>query len=138
MDKASVLGEAIKYLKELQERANTLEEKCKKRTMESVVLIRKSQLQISSDDNDTSLSNDASDIVNNDDPFEEAHMLPEIEARILDEEVLVRIHCERKKGVAAKILSEIEKIHLCAVQSNVVPFGSSTLDITIVAKVHLV
>ncbi|KAL0377964.1 UNVERIFIED_CONTAM: Transcription factor [Sesamum radiatum] len=43
-DKTSVLGDAIKYLKYLQERVKTLEEKAAKKTMESVVLVKKSQI----------------------------------------------------------------------------------------------
>jgi len=51
MDKASVLGDGIKYLKELQERVKYLEEQTKKRTVEAVVFVKKSQL---SADDDTS------------------------------------------------------------------------------------
>ncbi|KAF2295708.1 hypothetical protein GH714_033670 [Hevea brasiliensis] len=44
MDKVSVLGYAIKYVKQLQERVKVLEEQTKTRTVESVVLVKKSQL----------------------------------------------------------------------------------------------
>ncbi|KAL3513925.1 hypothetical protein ACH5RR_026642 [Cinchona calisaya] len=44
MDKTSVLGDAITYLKHLQERVNTLEEQAAKQTMESVVLVKRSQI----------------------------------------------------------------------------------------------
>lgn len=49
MDKASVLGDAIKYLKHLQERVKTLEEQAAKKTMESVVFVKKSQVYVDDD-----------------------------------------------------------------------------------------
>lgn len=124
MDKASVLGEAIKYVKELQERIKLFEEQTKKRTVESVVFVKKSHLSV---DDDTSSSND-----NSESPSCEA--LLEIEARISENDVLIRIHCEKQKGAIVKILSEVEKLHLSVVNSSVLPFGNSTLDVTIIAQ----
>ncbi|OMO92146.1 hypothetical protein COLO4_17840 [Corchorus olitorius] len=124
MDKASVLGDAIKYLKQLQERVKTLEEKTRKRTMESaVVFVKKSRLIAQGDD----FSSDGN--------FNEP--LPEIEARFCDKSVLIRIHCEKRKGLAEKIVSEIEKTHLTVINSNVITFGNSALDITIVAQMEM-
>ena len=125
IDKASVLGEAINYVKELQERIKLFEEQTKKRTVESVVFVKKSQL---SADDDTSSWNE-----NSDNYSDEA--LLEIEARISEKDVLIRIHCEKQKGAIVKILSEIEKLHLIVVNSSVLPFGNSTIDITIIAQV---
>ncbi|KAK9284869.1 hypothetical protein L1049_024049 [Liquidambar formosana] len=124
MDKASVLGDAIKYLKQLQERVKLLEEQTKERTVESVVLVKKSQL---SADDDTSSSDE-----NFDGRSEDA--LPEIEARVSENNVLIRIHCEKHKGFVVKLLSELEKLHLTVVNSSVLPFGDYAMDITIVAQ----
>lgn len=126
MDKASVLGEAIKYLKHMQERVKTLEEQAAKKTMESVVFVKKSQVYAedelsSSDENFDGWS---------DQP------LPEIEARVSDKDVLVRIHCENRKGSVQKILTQLEKLHLNVINTSALPFGDSTIDVTIVAKVH--
>lgn len=129
MDKASVLGDAIKYVKDLQERVNMLEEQTKKRTVESVVFVKKSQL-ISTDD-DTSSSNESSD------SRSDEALLPEIEARVSEKDVLIRIHCEKQKGFMGKILSEIEKLHLSVINTSVLPFGNSTFDITVIAQVKL-
>lgn len=126
MDKASVLGDAIKYLKQLQERVKSLEELSKKKTMESAVFVKKYQL---STDDDGSSCDESSDGHSTD------QALPEIEARVADKDVLIRIHCENQKAIAARIFGEVEKLHLSVVQSNVVRFGSSTLHITIVAQV---
>ena len=125
MDKASVLGDAIKYLKELQERVEFLEEQTKKRTVESVVFVKKSQI---SADDDTSSCDE-----NFDGRSDEA--LPEIEARISEKDVLIRIHCEKQKGVIVKIINEIEKLHLSVVNTSVLPFGNSTLAVTVIAQV---
>lgn len=125
MDKASVLGDAIKYVKELQERVNLLEEESKKRTVESFVFVKKSQF---SADDDTSSCNEN---------FEghSAEALPEIEARISNKDVLIRIHCEKNRGVVVKVLGEIEKLHLSVVNSSVLPYGNSTLVITVITQV---
>ncbi|KAI3442351.1 uncharacterized protein J3R85_001295 [Psidium guajava] len=125
MDKASVLGDAIKYLKQLQERVKSLEELSKKKTMESAVFVKKYQL---STDDDGSSCDESSDGHSTD------QALLEIEARVADKDVLIRIHCENQKAIAARIFGEVEKLHLSVVQSNVVRFGSSTLHITIVAQ----
>ncbi|KAB2036898.1 hypothetical protein E1A91_D03G035200v1 [Gossypium mustelinum] len=126
MDKASVLGDAIKYVKQLQERLKVLEEQTKKRTVESVVFVKKCQL-LSADDESSSCEE------NSDGQSSDA-ALPEIEAKVSDNDVLIRIHCEKHKGFIAKILSEIEKLRLSIVNTNALPFGNSTLDITIIAE----
>ncbi|XVF59176.1 hypothetical protein PTKIN_Ptkin07bG0254500 [Pterospermum kingtungense] len=125
MDKASVLGDAIKYVKQLQERLKVLEEQTKKRTVESVVFVKKSQ--VSADDESSSCEG-------NSDGHSSDAALPEIEVRVSDNDVLIRIHCDNQKGFMAKILSEVEDLHLSIVNSSVLPFGNSTLDMTIIAK----
>ncbi|XP_057788027.1 transcription factor bHLH25-like [Salvia miltiorrhiza] len=118
MDKASVLGDAIKYMKQLQEKVKALEEKAKKTTaVESVVLVKK--YQVCDLDSSTDL----------------CESLPEIEARFCEKDVLISIHCEKRKGVLEKIVAEIEKkLHLSVVNSSVMTFGDSALNITIIAQ----
>ena len=126
-DKNSVLGEAIKYLKQLQERVTTLEEQVAKKTVESVIFVRKTQIYA---DDETSSSDENFDSQSNK-PF------PNIEARVSDKDVLIRIQCEKNKGCISNIINEVEKLHISVLNSNVLPFGKTTLDITIVAKVIL-
>ncbi|GFP78854.1 transcription factor bhlh25 [Phtheirospermum japonicum] len=121
MDKTSVLGDAIKYLKHLQERVKTLEEQSTKQTMESVVLVKKSQIMAEDEG-----SSDESDEL----------PLPEIEARVCNSQILLRVHCERQKGVLVNLLGKVEKLNLAVVNTNVTPFGSLALDITIVAEME--
>ncbi|KAJ8769399.1 hypothetical protein K2173_002603 [Erythroxylum novogranatense] len=124
MDKASVLGDAIKYLKHLQERVKTLEEKTAKKSMESVIFVKKSQVYVDDESSSTEENSDGCC----DQP------LPEIEARVSDRDVLIRIHCEKQKGNSLKILSELEKFHLNVINTSVLPFGRSTLDVTVVCQ----
>ncbi|KAF2283836.1 hypothetical protein GH714_016397 [Hevea brasiliensis] len=126
MDKASVLGDAINYVKQLQERVKVLEEQTKKRTVESFVLVKKSQL--SADDDSSSCDE------NSDGGSDSA--LPEIEARVSEKDVLIRIHCDKQHGVVPKILNEVENLNLTIINSSVLPFGNCTLDITIIAQME--
>ncbi|KAK4491172.1 hypothetical protein RD792_001903 [Penstemon davidsonii] len=121
MDKASVLGDAIKYMKQLQEKVKILEEQTKKKTMESVVFVKKSEIY---DENCSSSANG---------PMI-TETLPEIEARSCNKDIIIRIHCEKRKGIMEKAVSEIEKLHLSVVNSNVITFGDSVLNITVVAQ----
>ncbi|KAF5731887.1 transcription factor bHLH18-like [Tripterygium wilfordii] len=125
MDKASVLGDAIKYLKQLQERVKILEEQTRKKTMESVVYVKRSQI-FDEDENSSSGANLPSG------PLDEP--LLEIEARFCDKNVLIRIHCEKIKGILEKTVAEIEKLCLTVVNSSVMSFGTSALDITIISQ----
>jgi hypothetical protein len=125
MDKASVLGDAIKYVKTLQEQVKGMEEVARRRPVESAVLVKKSQLTADEDDGSSC-----------DENFEGAEAgLPEIEARMSDRTVLVKIHCENRKGALIAALSEVESIGLAIMNTNVLPFTTSTLDITIMATV---
>ncbi|KAK2378600.1 transcription factor bHLH18 [Trifolium repens] len=60
--------------------------------------------------------------------------LPEVQVKVLQKEVLVIIHCEKQNGVILKILTHLENLHLSVVNSSVLRFGKSNLDITIVAQ----
>ncbi|KAG8062420.1 hypothetical protein GUJ93_ZPchr0003g17817 [Zizania palustris] len=123
MDKASVLGDAIKYVKQLQEQMKGLEEEARRRPVEAAVLVKKSQL--SADDDDGSSC---------DENFDGGEAgLPEIEARVSERTVLVKIHCENRKGVLITALTEVESIGLTIMNTNVLPFTTSSIDITIMA-----
>ncbi|KAJ0241815.1 Myc-type [Hirschfeldia incana] len=114
-DKASVLGGTIKYLKHLQDRVRFLEEQASQRTIDSVVFLNKSRLSVA----DTEL---------------ECTALPEIEARSSGKSVLIRVHCERRKGVVKITMAEIEKLNLTVINSSVITFGSNSIHITIISQ----
>ncbi|KAB2600694.1 transcription factor bHLH18-like [Pyrus ussuriensis x Pyrus communis] len=127
MDKASVLGDSIKYIKQLQDKVKTLEEQTRNKNMESVVFVKKTQLFANGDKT-------SSDENNSTGPFDAT--LPEIEARFCDNNVLIRIHCEKRKGVVEKTISEVEKLQLKFINSSVMTFGSCALDVTIIAQME--
>lgn len=118
MDKASVLQDAIKYVKQLQERVKTLEEEAANKKVESAVFMNRSVL-VAEDESSSS----------------DEQPLPEIEARVSGKQVLIRIHCHKHNACAPTILSHLLKLHLAVHTSSFLPFGNTTLDITIVAHV---
>ncbi|KAF6168850.1 hypothetical protein GIB67_041734, partial [Kingdonia uniflora] len=123
MDKGSVLADAIKYLKVLKERVKMLEgQNAKKATVLPVVFANNSELS----DAEKSSSNIS-------DPSNK--LLPEIEANVSDNNVLIRIHCKKHKGVFVKLVEQVEKLHLTVVNSSAIPFGNSALHITIMTQV---
>nr|GMD08786.1 transcription factor bHLH18-like [Ipomoea batatas] len=123
MDKASVLGDAIKHLKQLQERVKMLEEQTRKKSAQSVVFVKK--YEVLADAENSSSDENLSGV---------DESLPEIEVRISDRDVLVRVHCEKSKGVVDRTVAELEKLHLSVTNSTAMSFGSSALDITIIAQ----
>ncbi|CAJ1936202.1 unnamed protein product [Sphenostylis stenocarpa] len=126
-DKASILGDAINYLKQLQEKVRALEEEQNMRkNVESVVIVKKSQL--SNDVNNSSSEYDAT-------LFDET--IPEIEARFCERNVLIRVHCEKTKGIVEKTIHEIENLHLKVTNSHAMTFGRCALDMTIIAQMDM-
>ncbi|KAK7252741.1 hypothetical protein RIF29_36913 [Crotalaria pallida] len=130
MDKATVLGDAIKHVKRLQEQVKVLEEEAKKRRAESVVYVEKSSQVFPSED----VSDTSSNYGDCDTSKTSSRSLPEVEARVSQKNVLIRIHCENKKGVVVNILKEIEKLHLSVINSSALLFGTSVIDITVIAQ----
>ncbi|CAN7136729.1 hypothetical protein BRARA_D01362 [Brassica rapa] len=138
-DKASVLEDAIKHLKQLQERVKKLEEERvgTKKMDQSVILVKRSQVYM--DDDSSSYSSTCSAAASPlSSSLDEVSILkqtmPMIEARVSDRDLLIRIRCEKNKGCLVKILSSLEKFRLEVVNSFTLPFGNSTLVITILSK----
>lgn len=121
-----MLGDAIKYVKELKERVAVLEEESEKTRAESVVVVNKPEL---SGDDDSSSCDESIDT----DSVSES--LFEVESRVSGKEMLLRIHCQKQKGLIVKLLAEIQSYNLFVVNSSVLPFGDSILDITLVVQV---
>ncbi|KAJ1439581.1 Helix-loop-helix DNA-binding domain superfamily [Sesbania bispinosa] len=113
MDKASIVNNAINYVKYLQKSVKDLEEENKKRKVESVVCLK----------NDKSSN------------IEATKRFPIVEARVLAKDVFIRVVCEHREDIAVKLLAKLEAHNLSLVCSNVLPFGNSTLNITITAQV---
>ncbi|CAA2978822.1 transcription factor bHLH18-like [Olea europaea subsp. europaea] len=121
VDKTSILGDAITYVKHLQECVKEFEEQATKHTVESVVIVKKSTLSV--EDEGSSDENNSSE-------------LPEIEAKVCNNHVFLRIYCEKHKGTLSKILAEVEKLHLSIINVNATSFGRFALDISINAEME--
>ncbi|KAL8476810.1 hypothetical protein ACS0TY_029203 [Phlomoides rotata] len=109
MDKGSIFEDAINYTKELQERVRILEEKSEKRAM-------KSSIEQSS-------------------MFEE-RSLPEVEAKVNDNQILVKVLCKKQKDVLPKLIWKVESLNMMVISTNATSFGDVNLDITVVAEME--
>ncbi|KAK2371627.1 transcription factor bHLH18 [Trifolium repens] len=121
IDKVSVLGEAINHVKNLKQRIAMLEQQSyERRSTKSIISIRKSQ----SYPNGSNL--DCTNI----------QELLEVEAIGIEseKELLIRIHCEKLKGILLKLLALLESMDLSVSTSSMLPFGKNALHITIIAK----
>ncbi|KAI7757492.1 hypothetical protein M8C21_001477 [Ambrosia artemisiifolia] len=128
MDKATVLEDATNYILELQCRVKELEgvSNLKPKNMQSAISAKRSKLSFS-DDGDSS--------------YDEANISesrsgcnPEIDVRMSSGSVLVRVYCRKNCLLFVKALSEMQKLGLCVTSSSALPFASTNLLITIVAK----
>ncbi|KQK13836.1 transcription factor bHLH19 [Brachypodium distachyon] len=124
MDKGTILTDAARYVKELEEKIKSLQASSSDRRMsiESVVLI--------APDYQGSRPRPLFSAVGT----PSSNQVPEIKATISENNVVVRIHCENGKGLAVRVLAEVEELHLRIVNSNVTPFSASTVIITAMAK----
>ncbi|KAJ4818200.1 basic helix-loop-helix (bHLH) DNA-binding superfamily protein [Rhynchospora pubera] len=129
MDKASVLEDAIKYVKQLQERVKTLEAQSLPKAVPQPDVEKKSQSSPDECNSSTCAESSLHDVPSN------KGSLPEIEVRISQQTVLIKVHCDGRKGILGKAMSEIENLGLTIVTTSVVPFTSSIIDMTITAKV---
>ncbi|TKY64603.1 Transcription factor bHLH25 [Spatholobus suberectus] len=127
IDKATILSEAITHVKRLKERVRELEEQCKQTRVESVSFIHQ-RSHISTDKGTTSGA------MSSDDCYRTNEALPTVEARVFKKDVLLRIHCKIQSGILLKILDHLNSLDLSTISNSVMPFGSSTLDISIIAQ----
>lgn len=117
MDKASLLEDGINYVKALQERVQVLEEEEERRSsMDAAAAARE---DYSSSYNSATTASDG----------------PEIQARISEKHVLIKIFCRNQKGLMSRIPCKIMEMNLNVVDMRIMPFGGTALDITILAQV---
>lgn len=128
MDKGTILSDAARYVKELQEKVKSLESGSNDRRIETVVLVKKPCIAAPDDDGSPRSSSAAGAPARN--------PLPEIDARFSENNVMVRIHCENSKGMVVRVLAEVEELHLSITYTNIMPFPACTSIITITAKVE--
>ncbi|CAN6349657.1 unnamed protein product [Urochloa humidicola] len=136
MDKATILSDAAKYVKELQQRLKDLEEAAAAGSNTRSVKNKKPRngggaaVVVPDENGSPSTTTSASSTG----PPRPA--LPEIQVRFSEKTAMVRAHCRSSKGVAVTVLAEVEDLGLGIVHANVMPFSACTVIITITAKVE--
>ncbi|KAF8724969.1 hypothetical protein HU200_020692 [Digitaria exilis] len=120
-DKISLLGSTIKYVKQLEEKVKTLKGQSARRTSEPTTIFN-SKCRISTDSSDASGSRTGG-------------FGPTVEARICGDTVLLNICCEDRRGMLVKLISELDNQGLSIINTSVLPFTDSCLNITITAKI---
>ncbi|CAI8608352.1 unnamed protein product [Vicia faba] len=122
-DKVYILEEAIKYVKQLEEKIKELDNQNKMKNKYSEILIKKSQACTKKDDID-------------EDEYYFKKELPKVKARVINNEIMVGIHCEKQENTVVKIMGLLQNLHLSLASSSILPFGNSTLKVTIIAQMN--
>uniref|UniRef100_A0A803KYY7 BHLH domain-containing protein n=1 Tax=Chenopodium quinoa TaxID=63459 RepID=A0A803KYY7_CHEQI len=126
MDKTTILGGAIKHMKQLQEKVNQLEV--------AAAELNTTNISASCGSGNGGFSgNDGSDN-NNGENLINKNSLLEIEVKISDNTLLLKVYCEKRKDIISELIAVVDKHELSITNCGVIPFGNLTLDITIVAK----
>ena len=110
-------------MKQLEEKVKTLEGQRERRTSEATVF--ESKYRISNDSNASCSSGST---------FGAGGFNPTVEASIHCDTVLLKICCLDRRGVLVMIISELENQGLSIINTSVLPFTDSCLNITVTAK----
>uniref|UniRef100_A0ACD5XDR9 Uncharacterized protein n=1 Tax=Avena sativa TaxID=4498 RepID=A0ACD5XDR9_AVESA len=124
-DKISLLGGTIEYVKQLEEKVQALEEQGARRSSESTVF--ETKCSISAADSDAAGPSGSGS---------GEHSSPAVEASVRGNTALLKICCKERRGVLVMVLTELENHGLSIINTNVVPFTDSCLNITITAKIE--
>uniref|UniRef100_A0A0E0INX2 Plant bHLH transcription factor ACT-like domain-containing protein n=2 Tax=Oryza nivara TaxID=4536 RepID=A0A0E0INX2_ORYNI len=115
-DKVSVLGSTIEYVHHLRERVKVLQDIQSMGSTQPPISDARSRAGSGDDGNNNEVE-------------------IKVEANLQGTTVLLRVVCPEKKGVLIKLLTELEKLGLSTMNTNVVPFADSSLNITITAQI---
>ncbi|XP_022875985.1 transcription factor bHLH18-like [Olea europaea var. sylvestris] len=131
LDKASLLGDAIKHVQELQERVRILEEEAEEANRNLIIT---SNANYSATRNSIPTLNSFSSKESSINSGTRESVPAEIKARISNNNVMIKIFHKKHKGLVSRIQYEMENLHLNVLDVRAMPFGSSTVDITILAE----
>ncbi|KAH9624119.1 hypothetical protein KSS87_020584 [Heliosperma pusillum] len=60
--------------------------------------------------------------------------LPQVEVKIFNKTLLIKVQCEKQRGILSQLFTEVETYDLTLLNSNVMAFGATAMDITIVGQ----
>ncbi|KAI4969103.1 hypothetical protein ZWY2020_000017 [Hordeum vulgare] len=132
MNKATIIGDAVKHVRELHEKVKILENNnmhASTTTISSAVLVHKKRPCLGG-----RTSNYGNDDVG--DPSQLGTWLPEIKVWFSDKSVLLHIHCENTNGILVRVLAEVEVVRLAITHTSSMPFLANTTIINITAKLE--
>ncbi|KAK9670361.1 hypothetical protein RND81_13G196300 [Saponaria officinalis] len=134
-DKTSILEEAIKHVKQMQEQIKLLEEEVVSNQAVRPMTVS-AQLIVDNNESNSSIDNNTNTCISGDTfDGDQYTKLPEIEVKVSHKTVILRIYCVKRKGILGMVYDEVENCHMKILNCNVIAFESSALDITIVAQV---
>ncbi|QHN85990.1 Transcription factor [Arachis hypogaea] len=113
---------------EIEEQVKVLETESKRKSVESVVYVEKSEV-CGEEDVSNTWSNSRDENLYEVSKALSRLVLPEVEASVIEKNVLIRIHCEKHIGVLMHILKLIDKLHLSVLSTTSLPFGPSIVSI---------
>ncbi|KAH0674933.1 hypothetical protein KY285_022734 [Solanum tuberosum] len=72
------------------------------------------------------------------DMMKKSSLLPEVEVKSLEKELLITIllYKNQQKGIIDEILSVIQRLHLTIKTTNFMPFGTTSMHITVIAQMN--
>jgi hypothetical protein len=86
------------------------------KTVHSVLYMKKTELSADDQDTDTAVT---------------GVLTPEIEIREVNRNIIISIHCEKKKSLLVKSFAELEKLQLTVVNASILSFSETTVDLTV-------
>ncbi|XP_044962509.1 transcription factor NAI1-like [Hordeum vulgare subsp. vulgare] len=132
MNKATIIEDAVKHVRELHEKVKILENNnthAATTTICSAVLVHKNRPYLGGRTSDYGK-------VDVSEPSQLATWLPEIKVWFSDKSVLLHIHCENTNGILVRVLAEVEVLRLAITHTSSMPFLSDTTIINITAKLE--
>ncbi|WOL18594.1 transcription factor ABORTED MICROSPORES-like [Canna indica] len=132
MDKASILGDAIEYVKELQQQVKDLQDELEENDNNDREGKYKSQLdQLPLPNNDLMKQRVKSSGPSSDDDEEEKQQMePQVEVKqLVANELLLMVLCEHKQGGFARLMEAMNALGLEVTNANVTTFRSLVLNV---------
>jgi len=114
-------------VEQLQKRVKELEVQQNKGGKEPMILLNK--------ENSCRVSRTTSSEMSLDNYLRPNEFLPDVKVKVSENNILIYINCEKENGIQHKILYMLQNLHLFVTSTSVLPFGNSTLGITIITKV---